>query len=473
MRDVKIAIIGAGSAVFCKTLLLDILAIKWDVRLEVALMAPSTAKSAQVKEFADAVIAGAGINASIYVTTDRADAVKGAKYIITTFLIGGMEAYKHDYETPLKYGVDQCIADSIGPGGIFRALRTVPVMMELADDVKRHGAPGALILNYVNPMAIVSWALNGTGVDNVGLCHGVQTTIELIASYVGLPKKDIDYFYAGINHMTWFLRLEHNGEDLYPKLRENFEKPEYYANEKVRGELFRQVGYFMTESTGHLSEYLPWFRSSDRALGMYCDEPLFGGESGAAYKWGLAVAEKQRGRKIFEGLETKLPLRSIENGSYIIEAMETGRSFYFNGNVQNGGCITNLPTDCCVEVPVYADRTGLHPVYVGDLPVVCAALNRSNIDVHRLARGAAISGDPEILVMACAIDPLTATKVTLREAREMVSEMLEKERVWLPQFEGKKVRKTPVISIPCDVKRVEVPMDPALAITARFKELAE
>jgi alpha-galactosidase len=168
-----------------------------------------------------------------------------------------------------------------------------------------------------------------------------------------------------------------------------------------------------------------------------------------------------------------LPLRSIENGSYIIEAMETGRSFYFNGNVQNGGCITNLPTDCCVEVPVYADRTGLHPVYVGDLPVVCAALNRSNIDVHRLAREAAISGDPEILVMACAIDPLTATKVTLREAREMVSEMLEKERVWLPQFEGKKVRKTPVISIPCDVKRVEVPMDPALAITARFKELAE
>jgi alpha-galactosidase len=467
----KVAIIGAGSIVFCKTLMLDIMATPGLEDTEFALMAPSTTRTSQVEAFAQRVIEANGLPATVWKTTDSREAVEGADYVITTFQVAGVKGFEYDYKIPLKYGVDQCIGDTLGPGGIFRAQRQIPVMLDLARDMEEL-CPDALILQYVNPMAMVCWALGTTKVSFVGLCHGVQTTLDLISGYVDVPKEKIDYLCAGINHMGWFLKLEHDGQDLYPTLREDFEKPEYYVNEKVRGEVFRHFGYIMTESTGHLAEYVPWFRKNQMALDLYCDEPAFGGESGAYYNWCKYVADKYAERDILADEPSELPSRSVEYGSYVIEAMETGRTFQLNGNVINGGMITNLPPDCCAEGPIYVDRTGLHRTIVGDLPPQCAAMNLTNINVQRLAVEAAITGDPEHLVHACALDPLTGAVLTLKEIREMCSEMLEVQSRWLPQFEGKTLRPTPTISIPQDVKPVEVPIDPALAILPRFGELA-
>ncbi len=467
----KVAIIGAGSIVFCKTLMLDIMATPGLEDTEFVLMAPSTTRTSQVEAFARRVIQANGLPATVWKTTDRREAVKDADYVITTFQVAGVKGFEYDYQIPLKHGVDQCIGDTLGPGGVFRAQRQIPVMLDLARDMEEV-CPDALILQYVNPMAMVCWALGTTNVRFVGLCHGVQTTLDLISGYVGVPKEKIDYLCAGINHMGWFLKLEHNGQDLYPTLRENFEKPEYYVNEKVRGEVFRHFGYIMTESTGHLAEYVPWFRKNQKALDLYCDEPAFGGESGAYYNWCKYVANKYAERDILADEPSELPSRSVEYGSYVIEAMQTGRTFQLNGNVINGGMITNLPPDCCAEGPMYVDRTGLHKTIVGDLPPQCAAMNLTNVNVQRLAVEAAITGDPEHLVHACALDPLTGAVLTLKEIRDMCSEMLEVQSRWLPQFEGKALRPTPTISIPKDVKPAEVPIDPALAILPRFGELA-
>jgi alpha-galactosidase len=240
----------------------------------------------------------------------------------------------------------------------------------------------------------------------------------------------------------------------------------------VRGEAFRHFGYFMTESTGHLAEYLPYFRKNQEALDLYCDEPGFGGESGAYYYWCESVGDKYNEQDILAGESARLPPRSIEYGSYVIEALEMGRTFKLNGNVINGGMITNLPADCCAEGPVYVDRTGLHKTIVGDLPPQCAALNLTNINVQRLAVEAALTGDPEHIVHACALDPLSAAVLSLKEIREMASAMLEAQAEWLPQFAGKSIRPTPTISIPSNVQAAHVPVDPALAIIARFQELS-
>lgn len=467
----RVAIIGAGSIVFCQTLILDILSTPGLEGTEFALMAPSTNRTAQVEAFAKRVIADNHLSARVWSTTDRREALKGADYVIATFQVGGIKGFEYDYKIPMHHGVDQCIGDTLGPGGIFRALRSIPTTLELAHDMEEL-CPNAYLLNYVNPMAMICWTLGTTRVPFVGLCHGVQTTLDLISGYVGLPKSEIDFLCAGINHMGWFLKLEHKGEDLYPRLRARFEEPEYYVNEKVRGEVFRHFGYFMTESTGHLSEYVPYFRKNLKALDLYCDEPAFGGETGAYYNWCKYVADKYEGQQILAGQTTKLPPRSVEYGSYIIEALETGRTFKLNGNVINEGMISNLPADCCAEYPLYVDRTGIHKTFVGNLPSQCAALNLTNINVQRLAVEAGISGDPEKIVQACAMDPLTAAVLTLKEIRDMACEMLEAERQWLPQFAGKSIRATPTIVIPKDVKHAHVPVDPALAIAARFGELA-
>ena len=427
----KVAIIGAGSIIFCKTLMLDIMATPGLEGTEFALMAPSTRRTAQVEAFAQRVIRHNHLPSKVWVTTDRREALAGADYVISTFQIGGLKAYEQDYAVAMKHGVDQCIGDTFGPGGVFRALRSVPVTLDLAHDMEEL-CPNALLLNYVNPMAMICWALGTTKVNFVGLCHGVQTTMDLIAGYVGAPKAEIDYLCAGINHMAWFLKLEHQGRDLYPILRARFEQPEFYVNEKVRGETMRHFGYMMTESTGHLSEYLPYFRKNQKALDLYCDEPAFGGETAAYLRWCQTVGQKHDNTDILADEPAALPNRSIEYGSYIIEALETGRAFRLNGNVRNDGMIANLPADCCAEGPIFVDRLGLHKTMVGELPAQCAALNLLNINVQRLAVLAAISGDPELIVHACALDPLTAAVLTLREIREMAADMLEAEREWLP-----------------------------------------
>jgi alpha-galactosidase len=229
----------------------------------------------------------------------------------------------------------------------------------------------------------------------------------------------------------------------------------------------------MTESTGHLSEYVPWFRKNRKALDLYCDEPGFGGETGAYYNWNQYVADKYANQDVLAGQPTALPPRSVEYGSYIIEALETGRTFKLNGNVINEGMISNLPADCCAEYPLFVDSTGIHKTFVGSLPSQCAALNMTNINVQRLTVEAALEGDPEKIVQACALDPLAGAVLTLKEARDMAGEMLEAEKQWLPQFTGKTMRPTPTIVIPKDVVHAHVPVDPALAIAARFGELAK
>jgi len=469
----KIAMIGAGSIVFCKTLFMDIVATPALRNSEFRLMSRTKPKLERIKAFADRVIKENKLGATVDITLDRREALKDADYVIVMLQIGGVDAFEQDYTIPMKHGVDQCIGDTLGPGGVFRTLRTIPVMMEIARDMQEL-CPNAYLLNYVNPMATVCWALGKVpGTKYVGLCHGVQTTLDLIAGYVGVPKEEIDYLAAGINHMGWFLRMEHRGKDLYPLFKERCEQPEYYINEKVRIETMRHVGYFMTESTGHLSEYLPWFRSSKRALELYCDEPAFGGESGAYYKWCRLIAGTLENEDMLASEPATLTPRSVEYCSYILEALETGKPFKFQGNVRNDSYITNLPNGCCAEVPVFADKMGLHPTVVGALPPACAALNMLNVNGQGLAVEAAITGDPELAVAACAVDPLTSACLTLKETRDMVSEMLEAERQWLPQFEGKTVRPTPVIATPPGTKHAEVPLDPALAVVHRFGELAD
>ncbi len=475
MPKPKIAMIGAGSLIFCKTLTMDILATPALQGSEICLMNRTKPKLDKMEAFVKGVVKENKLPAKVTATLDLRKALDGATYVINMIQVGGVEAFRMDYEIPLRHGVDQCIADSIGPGGVFRALRTIPALAEMAADMNEL-CPGAILLNYANPMGANCSALGRVAkVQFIGLCHGVQTTLDLISRYVEVPKDQVDFVCAGINHMAWFLALrdKRDGRDLYPILRENVEKPEYYVNEKVRGEVMRHFGYFMTESTGHLSEYVPWFRSSQRALDLYCDQPAFGGASGAYYNYCQMLADKYKTVDYLATESKKIQRRSVEYCSYILEAAETGNVFRLNGNVRNDGYITNLPQGCCVEVPIFVDSRGLHPVRIGDLPPQCAALNQSNVTVQQLAVEAALTGNPELAMQAIALDPLTSAVCTLKEARDMTREMLEAERQWLPEFEGKRLPAKPLVDIPADVKSIDVPLDPALAIAHRFQELAK
>ena len=319
------------------------------------------AKLQRVENYIRRLIDRHGLKATVGSTTDRREALKRADYVITTFQVGGMDAFQIDYEIPKKYGIDVCVGQCIGPGGVFRALRSIPVMAELVRDMEEL-CPRAYLLNYVNPMAMLCLAIGlSSRIRFVGLCHGVQTTLDLISRYAGVKKSEIDFLAAGINHMAWFLKVEKNGEDLYPQLLRNLERPEYYVNEKVRGEVARHFGYFCTESSGHLSDYLPWFRKNEAALKQYCDQPGLGGESGFSYTFGRMMEDKYGHTDYLQYESGELAPRSVEYCSYILEALDTGKPFRFNGNVMNDGFIANLPRDCCVEVPVYADRLGPAP----------------------------------------------------------------------------------------------------------------
>ena len=469
----KVAIIGAGSIIFSTTLLNDMLATECLQDATFALMDPEKWKLEKIEAWAKGVIKRNKFAAKVYSTTDRRVALKDADYVLTPLQIGGMEAYRLDYEIPLKYGVDQCLGQCVGPGGVFRGARSIPVLVDIMADMKSL-CPNALLLNYVNPMAINSIGMGKSSkIKFVGLCHGVQTTLDLIGEYAGCKKEEIDFLCAGINHMAWFLKIEKDRQDLYPHFKANCEKAEYYINDKVRCETMRHFGYFMTESTGHLSEYLPWFRKNQKALDIYCDQPAFGGESGAYYNFCKMIAKKFEKGDFLRLAGDNLEPRSKDYCSYIIEAMETGKLFTLNGNVMNTGrYIENLPEDCCVEVPIFVDQNGLHPVSVGPLPTQLAAMNMLNINVQLMASEAALEGDPEKLMMAMAFDPLTASVCTLQEIRDMTIELLEAQRQWLPQFDGKSINALGTIETPEGTVPHPVPLDPALAVANRFGKLA-
>ena len=470
----KIAIIGAGSMVFSTTLTNDILQTPGLEGATVALMDPVLSKVQSVEKYVTKIIKKNNLSHKMFATADRQEALAGADYVITTFQIGGMEAYKHDYEIPLKYGVDQCIGQCVGPGGVMRGLRTIPVLAGLMREMEEV-CPGALLLNYVNPMCTCSIGMSmSSDIPFVGLCHGIQTTLDLISGYVGVDKEEIDFLAAGINHMAWFLKLEKDGKDLYPIFRENIEKPEYYINDKVRIETARHFGYFMTESTGHLSEYLYWFRKNRDLLDTYCDQPAFGGESGAVYKFCCDMVDKYAKVDILSLESGELEPRSIDYCSRILEALETGKTFRFNGNIINRQrYISNLPREACVEVPIYVDKSGLHPTHVGKLPAQLAALNRSNVTLQLLAAEAAVTGDPELAFAAVAMDPLTSAVLGLKDTRDMVRELFEAEAQWLPHFEGRVPKSVDIIDVPEGTAGVDVPLDPALAVANRFTKLAD
>ncbi len=439
-----ITLIGAGSYVFTRNLCNDILLTPALQESTITLMDIDPVRLAWARDLVQALVERRGLKARVKATTDRREAVMGADYVITTFQQGGLAAYELDIEIPRKYGVEQCVGDTLGPGGVFRALRTIPVLLDLCDELDEV-APDALILNYVNPMAANCWGISaGTGRPFVGLCHSVQGTSEMLARWAGAPYEEVNFVCAGINHQSFFLEFRQGKEDLYPKIWKAIEDPAIYGSEPVRIELMKHFGYFVTESSGHASEYVPYFRKSAR---MVEEElvPLFKNPGDQWFDFGrtggylrhcqqAAQTMAQEFKEVMEGTRALNAVRSHEYGSAIIEAVETNRPVRINGNVPNFGLITNLPEGCTVEVPCLVDASGIQPVVIGDLPPQLAALNRTNINVQELIVEAALSGDTEAVYHAVMLDPLTAAVCTLPQIRAMVTELLAAEKQWLPQF---------------------------------------
>ncbi len=441
----RIALIGAGSIVFTRNLCSDILLTPALQESTIALMDIDSARLAQASDLVQALIDRRDLKARVEATLDRRAAVTGADYVITTFQQGGLDAYALDIEIPRKYGVEQCVGDTLGPGGVFRGLRTIPVLWELSDEMDEL-APDALLINYVNPMAINCWAFDAYGArPHVGLCHSVQGTSEMLARWIGVPYEEINYLCAGINHQAWFLEFRRGKEDVYPLIWEAIEREEVSDQEPVRIDLMKYFGYFVTESSGHASEYAPYFRKNVKMIeeelaprfkdsrDFWFDFARTGGY--LRHCQSRVKQSEQEYRELIDGARPTPTVRTHEYGSAIIEAMETNVPARVNGNVPNRGLITNLPDGCCVEVPCMVDANGLQPTVVGDLPPQLAALNRTNINVQSLAVEACLAGDVEAVYHAVMLDPLTATVCTLPQIRAMVDEMLAAQKLWLPQFD--------------------------------------
>ena len=449
----RITLIGAGSVVFTRNLCSDILLAPALQDSTIALMDIDPGRLKQAQTMVEEMVTNRGLSARVEATLDRREAVADADYVITTFQQGGLEAYALDIEIPQRYGVEQCVGDTLGPGGVFRALRTIPVLIDLCDDMDEL-APDALLINYVNPMAANCWAVDvATGRAHVGLCHSVQGTSEMLARWIDVPCDEVVFLCAGINHQSFFLDFRRGAEDLYPLIWEAIERPEVYAEEPVRIEMMKYFGYFVTESSGHASEYVPYFRKTaqmieedlvprfEHPINFWFDFGRTGGYYRFCTNWREGSLDNleltdERTREFFEMFISPPNRRSHEYGSWIIEAMETNVPARINGNVPNWGLIGNLPQGCCVEVPCLVDGNGIQPTTVGALPTQLAALNRTNINVQELIVDAAIKGDTDAAHHAVMLDPLTAAVCTLPQIREMVEEMLEAQAQWLPQFAG-------------------------------------
>lgn len=439
----KMTFIGAGSLVFTRNLCSDILLTPALQESTITLMDIDPARLAQARSIVQAMIDRRRLNARVVATTDRAEAVAGADYVVTTFQQGGLDAYKLDIDIPRKYGVEQCVGDTLGPGGVFRSLRTIPVLLDLCDEMDAY-APNALLLNYVNPMAANCWAVaDGSGRPYVGLCHSVQGTSEMLARWIDVPYDEVNFLCAGINHQAFFLEFRRGKEDVYPLIWEAIDRPDVMAEEPVRTDLMKYFGYFVTESSGHASEYVPYFRKTAQMV----EEELVPRFTDDANHWFDYARTGGYLRHCLHRLEQfqsdydeivagEFPtIRSHEYGSRIMEAMETNVPAVIAGNVPNTGLITNLPDGCCVEVPCLVNASGIQPTFVGNLPLQLAALNRTNINVQSLIVEAALAGDRDAVYHAVMLDPLTAAVCTLPQIHAMVTEMLDAQAQWLPQFE--------------------------------------
>ncbi len=438
----KIAFIGAGSLGFTRNLLTDILSVKEFQDIEVAFTDINQHNLDMVTQLCQRDIDENGLNIKIHATLDRREAFKDAKYVINSVRIGMLEGFETDVNIPLKYGVDQCVGDTLCVGGIMYGQRVVNAMLDFCKDMREVARPDVLHLNYSNPNAMATWACNTYGgINTIGLCHGVQGGHEQIAKALGYTKDEVDIICAGINHQTWYISVKHNGEDLLDKILPAFEAdPHLSRTEKCRIDMLKRFGYYSTESNGHLSEYLAWYRKRPDEIEKWIDvgESWIHGET-AGY---LRVCTE--GRNWFE---TDFPnwlkeparkydgsQRGHEHGSYIIEGLETGRTYRGHFNVINNGCITNLPDDAVVEVPGYVNYNGVQIPRVGDLPLGCAAVCNQSINVQRIAVEAAVRGDVQLLKQAVLLDPLTGAVCSPPEVWQMVDEMLIAQEQWLPQY---------------------------------------
>jgi alpha-galactosidase len=414
----KIAFIGAGSVVFAKNLIGDVLSYPELAESELALMDIDEERLRTSERVAQRLAAAVDARPPITVTTDRRAAVDGADHVITMFQVGGYRpSTVIDFEIPSRYGLRQTIGDTLGIGGIMRALRTIPVLLDLCREIEEL-APDAHLLQYVNPMAMNCWAIGrAMSVKTVGLCHSVHGTAKQLARDLGVPIDEIDYLAAGINHMAFYLRLARDGEDLYPRLRE-VAPPDW---NRARYEVLKHFGYFVTESSEHFAEYVPWFIKADRPdlverFNVPLDEYLRRCEE--------QIADWERMRRSLEEEGELTHSRTDEYGAGIIHAVETGAPYAFYGNVPNVGLIDNLPPDCCVEVPCTADATGITPHAIGALPPQLATLMATNINVQRLTVEAALTGSREHVHHAAMLDPHTAAELSLDEIAALVDELL-------------------------------------------------
>src|SRR6266567_330608 len=431
----KVTMIGAGSAVFARQIITDILAIDGLDQGVFALVDIDPERLDLARQIAERLVDGSGKQWTVETSVDRRDVLSGTDYVVNSIEVAGLQNVRADYDIPLRYGVDQCIGDTIGPGGIFKALRTGPAWLDIIADVTRM-APEAVVLNYTNPMSILTLAAaRSTSLPVIGLCHSVQGASRLLADYLQVPFHELDWKCAGINHNAWFTRLEHRGEDLYPLLRRRAADPEIYEQDPVRFEVMLHLGAFVTESSGHFSEYLPYFRKRPDLLSKYT-RPGYLGESGFyANNWPRWRRENDELIASMLRGETPVPThRSHEYASTIIEAIELGREASIHGNVQNRGTIANLP-DGCVEVECRVSRGGLEPLRFGALPEQLAALNRSHMAVHELVVQALLERDRQKAKYALMLDPLTAAVCSLEEIDRLFDAMWDAEKEFLEPFD--------------------------------------
>ena len=435
----KIAFIGAGSFEFTRKLARDIFTFLLLRDAEIALMDIDAERLDFSYRALKRIVELGNYPAKVTATLDRVDALRGADAVLVTILAGGTDVWRHDIEIPKQYGVDINVGDTRGPAGIFRALRTIPVMLDIAGDMARY-CPNAVMLNYTNPMAMLCRALQrATSIRVTGLCHSVQCTAMMLARWIGAPFHEITYTCAGINHLAWYLKYEWNGRDVYPLIRKAVaERPEVYDEELVRNEMFLHLDYYVTESSGHNSEYNWWFRKRADLIEKYCTHGT--GWNPGAYAYilkeylDLENTWREEARKWYAS-DTPIQLeRGHEYAAYILNALMGGEPFHFNGNVPNTHLITNLPPHACVEVPVWVSRQGFEPVHVGALPPQCAALTNLQAQIEEMAVEAALTGNPRLVYHAVVNDPLTASVLSLAEIEAMVNQMFEQNRAYLPQF---------------------------------------
>ena len=447
----KITIIGAGGYVFPLRLAGDILSHAALQNCTLTLMDIDAARLEQTTRSVTELIEHHGLPATVRSTLSQREALRDADYVIVTFQVGGLEAYGLDVEIPRRYGVDQTVGDTLGPGGVMRFLRSAAVFEQIALDM-RELCPDALLLNYANPMAMSCWFLARLGIKTVGLCHSVQNTTHMLAQQLGIASAELRFKSAGINHQAWLLELRHAERDVYPRVRETMRRTHLEGSpqralqpdigdhsqpqsvtvyeggqERVRTSLMDVFGYFHTESSHHASEYLPYFRKDPSTVLEFIPE-----------RWDyLEICCAHSGDGLEELLlALKKELKpSLEYGSSIINAIETNAPVVIHGNVPNTGLITNLPEGCCVEVACLVDGSGVQPTYVGALPPQLAALNRTNIGVQELAVEAALTKNIQHVYHAIALDPLTAALLTLGEIKQMTAELLAAQAPWLPQFD--------------------------------------